>query len=144
MTAAVLGASSVLAAGSQNLSSSPADAIVAQKAAEAIEGVFAARDSHALDWSKIRNVHGASGSDNGVFLDGPQPLGGPGSDGLVNTADDAVEAPETIQLAGLWQSYSEQTPSHKYDEASLSKLVNGIFGYQIDVADAGRRFVGEP
>jgi hypothetical protein len=82
------------------LSSSPADVIVTQKAAEAIEGVFAARDSHKLDWSKIKNVHGDSGSDNGVFLDGPQPLREPGSDGLDNTSDDAAQPVETIPLPG--------------------------------------------
>ena len=50
--------------------------------------MFAARDSHKLTWAQIRNVQGASGSDNGVFLDGPQPLRTAGADGVVNTADD--------------------------------------------------------
>jgi Tfp pilus assembly protein PilV len=83
----ILGAAAILTAGMQNLSSSPADVLVTQKAAQAVESVFAARDAHRLKWNQIRNV-----SDGGVFLDGPQPLKDSGGDGLVNTADDgAVE-----------------------------------------------------
>ncbi len=91
LTTGVLGAAAVLAAGMQNLSSSPSDVIVTQKAAQAVEAAFAARDSHKLTWSQIRNV-----SDGGVFLDGPKPLTTPGSDGLVNTADDGPT--ETMAL----------------------------------------------
>ncbi len=59
--------------------------------------MFSARDSHKLTWSQIRNVNGAA-SDGGVFIDGPMPLGVPGPDGLVNTADDG--AVETVLLPG--------------------------------------------
>lgn len=90
----VLGAAAVLAAGTRLLGSSPGDVVSTQKAAQAIESVFAARDAHLLTWAQIRNVSGA-GSDGGVFLDGPQPLKRPGLDGLVNTADDADEAIES-------------------------------------------------
>jgi prepilin-type N-terminal cleavage/methylation domain-containing protein len=100
LTAGVLGAASVLAAGMKNLSSSPGDVIVTQKAAEAIEGVFAARDSHKVEWAKVRNVHGETGADGGIFLDGPQPLHGSGSDGLMNTADDASQPLEEVPLPG--------------------------------------------
>ena len=60
LTTGVLGAAGVLAAGMQNLSSSPADVVVTQKAAQAIEAVFSARDSHKLTWAQIRNVNGAA------------------------------------------------------------------------------------
>ena len=64
------------------------DIIAKQKAAEAIESVFAARDTRLVTWTQIRNV-----SAGGVFLNGPQSLRIPGPDGLVNTADDgAVES----------------------------------------------------
>ena len=59
----ILGAAAVLAAGMQNLSSSPADVVTTQKAAEAMEAVFSARQSGKLTWSQIKNVNGASGSD---------------------------------------------------------------------------------
>ena len=94
----VLGVAAVLAAGVQNLSSSPGDVVVTQKAAQAIEAVFAARDSHKVTWAQVRNVRGA-GSDNGIFLDDLQQLHLAGPDGLVNTADDLYEI-ETVVLPG--------------------------------------------
>ena len=100
LTTGILGAAAVLATGMQNLSSSPADVVTTQKAAEAMEAVFSARQSGKLTWAQIKNVAGASGSDNGVFLDGAQPLYYPGADGLVNTADDAVAGIETVTLPG--------------------------------------------
>jgi prepilin-type N-terminal cleavage/methylation domain-containing protein len=99
LTVGALGAAAVMATGMQSLSSSPSDVIVTQKASQAIEAVFSARDSHQLTWAQIRNVHGGSGADNGVFLDGPQQLHNPGADGLVNTADDVV-AIETVVMPG--------------------------------------------
>ena len=106
LTTGVLGAAAVLATGMQNLSSSPADVVVTQKAAQAIEAVFSARDSHKLTWAQIRNVHGASGTDGGIFLDGAQPLKLAGLDGLVNTGrrhdrrDHHVTLPGKDQLLG--------------------------------------------
>ena len=55
----VIGAAGVLTAGMANLNSSPADVVMTQKATQAIEAVFSARDSHKLTWSQIRNVNGA-------------------------------------------------------------------------------------
>jgi prepilin-type N-terminal cleavage/methylation domain-containing protein len=83
-----LGAAGVFTSGMQKATSSPGDLIATQKAAEAIESVFAARDTHKLTWAEIRNAHGESGSDGGVFQDGPQQLRDPGVDGLINTDDD--------------------------------------------------------
>lgn len=94
----ILGAASALTSGLQLVSTAPGDLIATQKAAEAIEAVFAARDSHVLTWVQIRNVAGASGNDGGVFLDGPQPVAVAGPDGLVNTADDG--AVESVTLPG--------------------------------------------
>ena len=74
-------------------SDSGADLMARQKATEAIESVFTARDTRTITWARIRNVVGESGSDGGVFKDGKQPLKVGGADGLVNTADDGnVEA----------------------------------------------------
>ena len=98
LTVGLLGSAAVMTTGMQNLSSSPSDVVVAQKATQAIEAVFAARDSHKLTWDQIRNVQGETGSDGGIFLDGPQPLRIEGPDGLVNTADDG--AIETVILPG--------------------------------------------
>lgn len=99
LTVAVLGLAGVMAGGLRQLNSSPSSVIAAQKAAQAVEAVFAARDSHMVTWDQVRNVYGSSGSDGGIFLDGTQSLKLPGSDGLVNTADDS-SATETMLLAG--------------------------------------------
>lgn len=98
LTTGVLGAAAVMSSGMQHLNSSPSDVIVTQKATQAIEAVFAARDSHKLTWAQIRNVNG-TGTDAGVFLDGPKSLKLAGADGLVNTADDP-DVIETIPLPG--------------------------------------------
>ena len=106
LTTGILGAAAVLASGMQNLSSSPADVVTTQKAAEAMEAVFSARQSGKLTWTQIKNVTGASGTDGGIFLDGPRSLYMPCSDGLVNTADDTDTSPtaicglETVRLPG--------------------------------------------
>jgi Tfp pilus assembly protein PilV len=98
LTTGVLGAAAVLAAGMQNLSSSPGDVVSAQKAAEAIEAVFSARDSGKLVWTQIKNV-----SQGGVFLDGAQPLKLAGPDGIVNTTDDTTV--ESVTLPGPDQTF---------------------------------------
>jgi prepilin-type N-terminal cleavage/methylation domain-containing protein len=99
LTTGVLATAAVMAAGVQKLASSPGDVIVTQKAAQAVEAVFAARDSHKLTWDQIRNVNGGTGSDGGVFVDGLLPLALSGSDGLVNTSDDLTV--ETMTFPGL-------------------------------------------
>lgn len=99
----LLAAGALLATGMQKIASSPSDLIATQKATEAIESVFSARDTHTLTWAQIRNVNGASGSDGGIFLDGPQALKTPGADGLIDTADDG--AVETVTYPGPDQQF---------------------------------------
>ena len=72
--------------GEQNL-------IAKQKAREAIESIFTARNTAQVAFDQIRNV-----ANGGVFLDGLQSLKVPGADGLVGTADDG--AVETMVLSG--------------------------------------------
>jgi prepilin-type N-terminal cleavage/methylation domain-containing protein len=100
LTVGLLGAAAVITTGMQKVSSSPYDLIATQKAAEAIETVFSARDSHVLTWAQIRNVNGLSGTDGGIFLDGPLPVRLLGADGLFNTAVGATQAIETMKFPG--------------------------------------------
>ena len=93
LTVGSLGLAQVFAAGVQKTINSPSDLVTTQKATEAIESVFSARDSHTLTWAQLRNV-----ADGGIFLNGPQPLKVDGLDGVVNTADDG--AVETSVLPG--------------------------------------------
>jgi hypothetical protein len=81
------------------LKGSDLDVLAREKAAEAIESVFTARDTRIIQWAQIRNVGGPDGGAGGVFRDGAQPLRQVGPDGLVNTADDE-EALESIVKPG--------------------------------------------
>lgn len=69
----------------QRLRASTPMLVAREKGREAVESVHAARDTAEFAWNQILNV-----GEGGVFLDGPQPLRGPGNDGLVNTADDGA------------------------------------------------------
>jgi prepilin-type N-terminal cleavage/methylation domain-containing protein len=59
------------------------DLIARQKALEAMESIYTARNSQQIPFSSINNI--ASG---GIFKSGPQILLCPGADGLAGTADD--------------------------------------------------------
>jgi type II secretory pathway pseudopilin PulG len=74
--------------GARRLTGSQEQFLASQRAAEAAESVFKARDNRTLTWAQIHNVEGGTGSDGGIFLDGPEDIKAPGDDGLVNTDDD--------------------------------------------------------
>ena len=94
LSVGALGMAGTFTQGMQRTISSPNELIATQKAAEAVESVFSARDSHLLTWAQIRNEdHG------GVFLNGPQQLRLPGPDGIVNTHDDDTSV-ESFDLPG--------------------------------------------
>lgn len=68
--------------------------IAQQKAQEAMETIFTARDTKVLTWAQIANV-----SQGGVFLDGAQPLCASGPDGLFGTQDDITSQPDTVVVS---------------------------------------------
>jgi prepilin-type N-terminal cleavage/methylation domain-containing protein len=96
----VVAVAGLFVAGVKYMSGSQYRFIAKTKAEEAVESVFAARDDQTLSWSQILNVKGATGTDGGVFIDGPCPINDPGADGLVNTADDQPGTAEYIVLPG--------------------------------------------
>jgi Tfp pilus assembly protein PilV len=90
LSVGALGTAAIFTQGMERTKSSPGDLMATQKAQEAIESVFAARDSRTVTWAQLRNIAGAGG-DGGIFLDGPQGIKDSGVDGIVNTAvTDAV------------------------------------------------------
>jgi hypothetical protein len=93
MGGGLLALATAFAEGMVVMSTSHFHQIAKEKASEAIESVFTARDTRTITWAQIRNVTGG-----GVFQDGPQSLRAAGPDGLVNTQDDG--AAETETLAG--------------------------------------------
>jgi len=91
LTFGILSLSAIFSSGVAISYNSQIEFIAQQKAQEALESIFTARDTHILTWSQICNV-----SQGGVFLNGPQPLLAPGPDGIVGTADDDTKTPDTI------------------------------------------------
>jgi hypothetical protein len=91
---ALLAVAQVYVQGLSTLSAAGPDIIARQKATEAIESVYTARDTRTVTWAEIRNV-----PDDGVFLTGERELRLAGDDGLLSTADDAPEI-ETVTLPG--------------------------------------------
>jgi type II secretory pathway pseudopilin PulG len=89
------------------------DYIAEKKAEQAAEAMFTARDTKILKWADIQNVSGSTGSDGGVFLDGPQPILLPGSDGLVGTVTDGGAAHELVITGpgpdGIFGSADDET-----------------------------------
>ena len=77
-----------------NMNGSQEDLTCKQKAREAIEAIFTARESAQINFSNINNNTTAGG----IFVTGFQPLGLPGPDGLLGTADDGPT--ETMVLPG--------------------------------------------
>jgi prepilin-type N-terminal cleavage/methylation domain-containing protein len=90
LTFAVLTLAQGFYMGMQHMATSSANLIAREKAREAVESVHTARDTRTITWAQIRNV-----DQGGVFLNGAQPLNAAGTDGLVNTADDAAAGLET-------------------------------------------------
>jgi hypothetical protein len=92
----VLSMAAVYAQGIFYASLTQYDYIAEKKAEQAVESIFAGRDTGTLVWSQIQNVNGVTGSDRGVFNDGPQPILVPGPDGLVGAVSDVGSADEVI------------------------------------------------
>jgi len=77
--------------------------IARQKALEAVESIFTARNTQQITFARIGNT-----PNGGIFTSGPTPLWSAGNDGLVNTADDVPfpvngvcpSGPECIALPG--------------------------------------------
>jgi prepilin-type N-terminal cleavage/methylation domain-containing protein len=96
LSVGILSLAVVYAQGIQVASMTQFDYIAEKQAEEAVETIFAARDSKLLAWTNIRNATGAGGANDGVFLNGPQPLLAAGPDGLYGTADDDANNPTVV------------------------------------------------
>jgi Prokaryotic N-terminal methylation motif len=113
LTTGLLALAVTLADGLGYMGISKYDYIAQQKASEAVESIFTARDIGEASWSSICNVGGGAGC---KFLNGPQPLCDPGPDGIVGTADDnCAGAPDAILLPG---------PDGKFSDAVRVPLSN--------------------
>jgi prepilin-type N-terminal cleavage/methylation domain-containing protein len=82
LTVGALGMAAVFAQGLSSTASSPNELLATQKAAEAIESVFSARDARTLTWAQVRNI-----ANGGIFLNSATEMNLAGSDGILNTGD---------------------------------------------------------
>jgi len=91
MTIGVLALMASFATAIAATGSAQEDLIARQKALDAMESIYTARNSQQLPFASINNV-----ANGGVFLSGPQPLLCDGTDGLVGTANAVpCTAPDT-------------------------------------------------
>lgn len=83
MSIGLLSVVASIATAMQATQSAQEDLIARQKAMEALESIYTARNSQQVAFSAINNT-----GSGGIFLGGPQPLLCAGPDGLVGTGDD--------------------------------------------------------
>ncbi len=120
LSAGALGMAGIFTQGMKQTSDAPSQAILTEKAVEAIESVFSARDSHTITWAQVQNV-----SHGGVFTDGPTALTTDGADGVVGTADDGPV--ESFVLPGPDQIIGTQAhPSYDDITVTLSNFTRQI------------------
>jgi type II secretory pathway pseudopilin PulG len=87
MMVGIMSLAAILASSIAYMSVSEDDYIAQQKASEAVESIFTARDQGQATWSTICNV-GSAICSNGIFLTGSMPLCNPNADGIIGTQDD--------------------------------------------------------
>jgi prepilin-type N-terminal cleavage/methylation domain-containing protein len=119
------------------------DYIAQQKAAEAVESIFTARDVGQATWGTICNV-GSSVCAGGIFLTGNLPLCGPGTDGILGTADDyagtscagaPLAAPDAILVpnnTGVFGVSPVRLTLSTYTRSIVIANVTDSFGNPID------------
>lgn len=95
LSVGVLALAGMLADGLAYMSMSQDEYIAEQKAAEAVESIYTARDVSQTSWANINNV-----SAGGIFVDGPTQLCDPGLDGIEGTADDNCTIYDSIWTPG--------------------------------------------
>jgi hypothetical protein len=94
LAAGVLSLVSILTQGLRANYQTQIQYIAQQKAQEAMESIFTARDTRLYTTAAINNV-----SNGGIFMNGAMPLCAPGPDGLFGTADDDCTQPDSITIA---------------------------------------------
>ena len=100
LTVGILSLAVALADGLAYLNAMQFDYIAQQKASEAVESIFTARDMGQATWSTICNA-GSPVCANGIFVAGPTALCDPGPDGIVGTADDFNGTNCAVQADGI-------------------------------------------
>ena len=93
------------------------DSVARQKAAEAMESIFTARQTSQLSFDRIQNV----GAGTGIFTVGFTPMTDPGPDGLDGTGDDVPAAP--IRLPGASGTVTNTAQDVLVDLGNFSRQI---------------------
>jgi len=96
LSVGLLSLAAVFTVSLSRMTNSTWDILAKEKASEAIETILAARDDGRLTWEQINNTSVTKG----IFVTGQQPLRAPGTDRLINTADDNTAAPSNLRRPG--------------------------------------------
>lgn len=104
--------------------------IARQKALEAMESIYTARNTQQIAFAQIANI-----SNGGIFTDGPVQLLSAGPDGLVNTADDVNYPPTGVCAAGP-ECITLPGPDGILGTADDTELSLANFQRQIQVGNA--------
>ena len=100
-----------------NTTSVQYDSVARQKAAEAMESIFTARQTSQLSFDRIQNV----GSGTGIFIAGFNPMTDPGPDGLDGTGDDVPATP--IRLPGRSGTITNSAADVLVDLGNFSRQI---------------------
>ena len=100
-----------------NTTSVQNDSIARQKATEAVESIYTARQTGQITFDKIQNV----GAGNGIFKVGFTPMMDPGPDGLDNTGDDVTATP--VRLPGASGVITNTSADVLIDLSNFSRQV---------------------
>jgi prepilin-type N-terminal cleavage/methylation domain-containing protein len=95
----VLGLAAMLASSVARMNVSQDEYIAQQKASEAVESIFTARNTGQKTWNTICNI-GSAICPAGIFTAAPTQLCDPGPDGIVGTADDNCALLDSIVTPG--------------------------------------------
>jgi type II secretory pathway pseudopilin PulG len=95
----VLGLAAMLATSMAYMSTSKEDYIAQQKAAEAVESIFTARNTGLKTWNSICNI-GSPICPTGIFTAAPTQLCDAGPDGILGTADDNCAIIDSLLTPG--------------------------------------------
>ena len=99
LAVSVLGLAAMLAASMAYMSTSKEDYIAQQKAAEAVESIFTARNTGLKTWNSICNI-GSAICPAGIFKANATPLCDAGADGILGTADDNCAIIDSLLTPG--------------------------------------------
>jgi prepilin-type N-terminal cleavage/methylation domain-containing protein len=130
LTVGAIGMASAFLYGMNSATSAPFELIATQKAAEAVESVFSARDSQTISWDMLKNVDNEDPENEGIFTNGQMDLLTPGEDGLIGTADDGGEG-ESLQI----ENWKLPGDDGLYDTADDVTMTLTNFKREITITD---------